>query len=119
MLQYSCDDEPAKKDKPEDAPTEKRPARTAGAQLSASRLTKEELDRTSHRHKLPASAALKSRPVHVHLDTAHAGVGGVGEGGHKLWATAKQFLVSPGRGPWTYKVTLRAIDSNSWLRNGA
>ena len=119
MLTYSCDDTQTKQDKPEDAPTEKRPARMSGAQLSASRWTQEELESTSHRHKLPARQALKSRPVQVHLDTAHAGVGGVGEGGSKLWATAQQFLVSPGRGEWTYTLKLRPIDSDSWLRSGA
>ncbi|CAE7285690.1 lacZ [Symbiodinium sp. CCMP2456] len=88
MLTYSCGDGEAQQDKPEDAASEKRPACTRGAQLSASRWTQEELERNSHRHNLPARQASSSRPVNVHLDTAHAGVGGVGEGGSRLWATA-------------------------------
>ncbi|CAE7661765.1 lacZ [Symbiodinium sp. CCMP2592] len=117
MLTYSCGDGEAQQDKPEDAASEKRPACTRGAQLSASRWTQEELERNSHRHKLPARQALSSRPVNVHLDTAHAGVGGVGEGGSRLWATANQFLVSPGHGSWTYSFTLKPIVSDSWLRS--
>eukprot|EP00439_Symbiodinium_sp_Y106_P078352 s153_g17.t1 len=97
MLTYSCGDGEAQQDKPEDAASEKRPACTRGAQLSASRWTQEELERNSHRHKLPARQALSSRPVNVHLDTAHAGVGGVGEGGSRLWATANHHCMDAWR----------------------
>ncbi|OLP89576.1 Beta-galactosidase [Symbiodinium microadriaticum] len=97
MLTYSCGDGEAQQDKPEDAASEKRPACTRGAQLSASRWTQEELELNSHRHKLPARQALSSRPVNVHLDTAHAGVGGVGEGGSRLWATANHHCMDAWR----------------------
>ncbi|CAJ1429509.1 unnamed protein product [Effrenium voratum] len=98
LLQYSCNDEPAPDSVPQDQEPSKRPAGTRGAQLSASRYTMEEVEAASHRHKLPTATA---RPVQVHLDTAHLGVGGVGEGGSKLWATATQFFVSPQKGPWS------------------
>ena len=88
MLEYSSEDPAAEVDVPGDAVAKKRPAATKGAQLSASRYSMEELENTSHRHKLPHQEHLRSRPIHVHLDTAHSGVGGVGEGGSKLWATA-------------------------------
>ena len=88
LLEYSCDDAAAEVDDPRDGKAKQRPAMTKGAQLSASRYSMEELENTSHRHLLPHQANLQSRPIHVHLDTAHCGVGGVGEGGSKLWATA-------------------------------
>ena len=82
LFQYLCGDAAASLDDPRDGAAEKRPRNTQGAQVSASRLSLEELENTSHRHLLPK--VNESRPIHVHLDTAHAGVGGVGEGGSKL-----------------------------------
>jgi len=111
LLHYSCNDEPAPDSVPQDQEPSKRPAGTRGAQLSASRYTMEEVEAASHRHKLPTATA---RPVQVHLDTAHLGVGGVGEGGSKLWATATQFFVSPQKGPWRYQVGLQPLTAESW-----
>lgn len=77
----------------------------------------EELENTSHRHKLPKPKDLRGRAIHVHVDTAHAGVGGVGEGGSKLWATAQQFMINPKCGPWTFSLTLTPIDADTWLHD--
>lgn len=115
LFQYLCPDAAASLDDPKDGAAEQRPRNMQGAQVSASRLSLEELENTSHRHLLPK--VNESRPVHVHLDTAHAGVGGVGEGGSKLWATATQFLINPKCGPWNFSVILTPIDSETWLHH--
>lgn len=112
LLDYACLDPAVAGDVPWDAAPGQRPADTKGMQLSASRYSMEELENTSHRHKLHQDL---SRPVHVHLDTAHLGVGGVGEGGSKLWATATQFMVNPARGPWSFTLRMAPVDSETWL----
>ena len=114
LFQYLCPDAAASLDDPKDGAAEQRPRNMQGAQVSASRLSLEELENTSHRHLLPK--VNESRPVHVHLDTAHAGVGGVGEGGSKLWATATQFLINPKCGPWNFSViSPRSIQRRGYI----
>ena len=126
LLDYSCLDPAPAADVPWDAAPGQRPADTKGMQLSASRYSMEELENTSHRHKLNQERSiggekrglrqdLSGRPVHVHLDTAHLGVGGVGEGGSKLWATATQFMVNPACGPWSFTLRMAPVDSETWL----
>jgi len=116
LLRYLCHDEAPDDEQPGDMPADRRPAGTKGAQLNVSRWLVNELDAARYRHELPVRDVLEERPVQVHIDTAHAGIGGVGEGGAKLWATASQFLISPSKSPWTYKVLLRPISADTWGR---
>jgi len=116
LLQYLCHDEAPCKEKPEDMPAGCQPAGMRGAQLNVSRRVIKELDSARHRHELPVRDALQDRPVQVHIDAAHAGVGGAGEGVAKLWKTASQFLICPAESPWTYKLLLRPISADTWGR---
>jgi len=87
-----------------------RPAGTRGAQLSTSRWTLAELTAARHRHELPHhgdALELYERPVQLHIDTAHMGVGA--EGGLQIWAAANEFLVKPGPLPWTYELNIRPL----------
>merc|ERR1719387_1918656 len=95
LLRYSSTDAPPARKMPEDAPSCSRPAETSGAQLSVSRWTVSELDAVQHRHELPFRDDNSARPIWVHLDTAQMGVGGVGAGTAKVWATASQFMIDP------------------------
>lgn len=63
LFQYLCPDAAASLDDPKDGAAEQRPRNMQGAQVSASRLSLEELENTSHRHLLPK--VNESRPVHV------------------------------------------------------
>eukprot|EP00928_Gymnodinium_smaydae_P099328 TRINITY_DN9445_c0_g2_i2.p1 TRINITY_DN9445_c0_g2~~TRINITY_DN9445_c0_g2_i2.p1 ORF type:complete len:1310 (-),score=261.96 TRINITY_DN9445_c0_g2_i2:145-4074(-) len=117
LLRYGCDQEAPPDEVPGDAPASRRPAGTSGAQLSVSRWTRQELEVARHRHELPlwgCPEALRRRPIQVHLDTAHSGVGGAGAGGEKLWATASQFLITPRGSPWKYTISLRALTAATW-----
>lgn len=116
LLQYLSDQAAPPAERPGDAPALARPAGTHGAQLQASRWTLQELERARHRHELPGrgTESMRARPVQVHFDTAHAGVGSAGAGGDKLWATASQFLINPKMSPWAYTVVLRPLTPASW-----
>ncbi|CAK9111531.1 Beta-galactosidase (Beta-gal) (Lactase) [Durusdinium trenchii] len=52
----------------------RRPAGMFGAQFSASRYTPQEIHKAKHQIELPLRG--KDSPIHVHLDTAHMGLGG-------------------------------------------
>mmetsp|Transcript_62626 Transcript_62626/g.173285 ORF Transcript_62626/g.173285 Transcript_62626/m.173285 type:complete len:323 (-) Transcript_62626:138-1106(-) len=120
LMEYACLQAAPPEERPEDQPSTNRPSGTRGAQLSASRWTMQELDAHRHIYELRSflsPAALKERPVQVHLDTAHAGVGAAGQGGDKLWATAKQFMVNP-KESWQYTVHLRPISGAMWAHSG-
>jgi len=114
LLQYFSLDDAPEEEQPGDMPAERHPAGTKGAQLNVSRRVIKELDAARHRHELPVSDVLQDCPIQVHIDAAHAGIGGAGEGGAKLWATASQFLIDPTESPWTYTMLLRPISSETW-----
>ena len=50
-------------------------------------------------------------PIHVQIDTAHMGVGAAGLWAAQVWAVAPQFLVTPGKAPWTYKLWLKPLQA--------
>ncbi|CAK0882545.1 unnamed protein product [Prorocentrum cordatum] len=95
--------------------------------MSVSRWTVAELDAARHPHELPGPGGgrrvrgappPRERPVQVHVDTAHSGCGGMGEGGAKLWATAQQSMVGPRQGPWRYSLRLRPLTGATWAHGG-
>jgi len=118
LISYCSDDTVPVRERPSDQASGRRPASTQGAQLSTSRWTLAELDAARHHFELPDRQALRSRPVQVHVDTAHAGIGGAGEGGAKLWATASQFLINPKESPWSYTVRLQPLTPGTWRHSG-
>merc|ERR1712100_955816 len=64
-----------------------RPVCMTGAQVSALRFSPAEAHDAWHDHELPKS---KSRPIVVHVDTAHCGIGGVGGVTDAVWLGHKQ-----------------------------
>lgn len=122
LIQYSSADDAPPKDCLGGVPAGKRPAGMKGAQLSASRWSHMEITEATHRHKLPDindTEAIQARPVRVHIDTAHLGVGAAGAGTEKVWAIAPQFLVTPTDSPWTYELRFRPLSGTSdWAHPG-
>ena len=71
------------------------------------RIVTDALARAAHVHELPQPAG----PVHVHIDTAHAGVGGVSltqDGFPLVWGAYPQHGIAP-VGPWTYELQITPI----------
>eukprot|EP00927_Polykrikos_kofoidii_P057925 TRINITY_DN5216_c0_g2_i1.p1 TRINITY_DN5216_c0_g2~~TRINITY_DN5216_c0_g2_i1.p1 ORF type:complete len:1231 (-),score=160.75 TRINITY_DN5216_c0_g2_i1:203-3349(-) len=120
LFRYSCHEAAPSRERAEDGPSESRPAGTRGAQLSVSRWTVAELDAAKHNFELPGKtlSAREARPVQVHVDTAHIGLGGAGKGNDKLFATASQFMISPRCSPWKYRLRLRPLTTGTWFHDG-
>lgn len=88
-----------------------RPVGTRGAQLCVSRFSVEELDRARHQNDLCQSLEeFNARTVKVHIDTAHACVGG-----DVSWLPAIHpcYYVDPGTpqkpSVWTYALGVRVM----------
>lgn len=110
LLSYVCRDEAPLVERL-GASTGHRAAGAAGAQFSASRWTLEELLKARHSYDLPCwnnDKALRSRPIQVHVDTAHMGVGAAGETPQVVWNISPQYFVCP-RKPWTYELRLKPL----------
>lgn len=121
LFRYSSRDSPPPPEALGGGAAGKRPAGTSGAQLNVSRWTRAELTAAAHNYELPACrdrAALAARPVQVHLDTAHLGVGAAGEKPDTLTKIAPQFLMRAEATPWTYNVELRPVGSD-WLHTSS
>lgn len=106
LFRYRCQD---LKDAPEvvhavaNRIPQRRPAGTSGAQFSATRWTPQEAAEAPHDYRLPRGT---DRPVVVHLDTAHCGVGGTGGATEAVWRYDEQYFISPRAEQWSYEVEL-------------
>merc|ERR1712096_421402 len=99
-IEYCCNEDlPAN----EDLKTGKagaRPAGMCGAQVSVSRWMPSEVDAARHDFELPRG---EGRPVVVHVDTAHCGVGGVGGATDAVWRGHQQYFIDPITSEWNYE----------------
>jgi len=115
-VSYLSSDNRPPPDKLHGAVAGRRPNGTKGAQLSASRWTVAEIMQSRHRQELPSYgdvAALQARPIQLHVDTAHMGVGAAGYGPGEVWAVAPQFYVRAEAEPWTYDLRLRPLSAGT------
>ena len=70
--------------------TESRPAGMRGAQVSATRHSTAELEAAQHQHELPEPVG--GGVVHLHVDTAHPGVAGLGDRCRHVWWSYPQYV---------------------------
>jgi hypothetical protein len=118
LVQYSCCDAPVVEVMGVDAARQgkkaTRPSGMRGAQVSVSRVSVEQRRRAEHAHEL--STDVQASAVHMHVDTAHQGVGAQVEhsitGGDDIWGTYPQFLVDPS-GPWNFALRLTPVRPDS------
>jgi len=105
LAQYRCDHSPTP-ERLASGSAGPRPAGTTGAQFSASRWAPEHAEGAGHDFELPAG---EDRPVVLHLDTAHCGVGGVGGATEAVWRFHRQYYVDPRTPEWRYGVVLTPL----------
>jgi beta-galactosidase len=106
LIEHCCADAPAAVEGIERGCAAARPAGTSGAQVSASRWTPTMVACASHDFELPHGA---DRPIAVHVDTAHCGIGGTGGATEAVWRFYPQYYVDPKTPAWNYGVVLTPL----------
>lgn len=118
LMHYKCEQAAPPEETPGDAPSTRRPASTRGAQFSSTRWAVHELEASKHGYELQGRKAPQERSVKVHIDTAHSGVGGAGNGNLRLTDAATQFMINPKESPWMYTIAFRPLTASVWAHRG-
>eukprot|EP00931_Biecheleriopsis_adriatica_P052779 TRINITY_DN30773_c0_g1_i1.p1 TRINITY_DN30773_c0_g1~~TRINITY_DN30773_c0_g1_i1.p1 ORF type:complete len:1158 (-),score=136.44 TRINITY_DN30773_c0_g1_i1:116-3589(-) len=109
LVEYACGDPPPPKEiAGESGCAGARPAGMCGAQVNASRVTCSMVAGARHDYEIQRS---QDQPVVLHVDTAHAGIGGTGGATEAVWRFYDQYLVSPKTSEWNYEVILTPLEA--------